>query len=63
LQLDKRIQDDIGKLDLAFGNDGSSEKDVLYKDHVGKDCLGMILFEKIGGKKKSSLTFFIQYGV
>jgi len=41
LQLDKRIQEDIGKLDLALGNVGSSKKDVLYKDHVGKDYLGM----------------------
>ena len=42
---------------------GVQKKDVLYADHVRKDCLGMILFGKIGDMKKSSLTFIIQYFV
>jgi len=42
---------------------GVQKKDVLYIAHVGKDCLEMILFGKLEGMKKSSLTFFIQYGV
>ena len=63
MQLDKRIEEEIGKLDLVLWNVGSSEKDVLYTDHVGKDCLEMILFGKLEGMKKSSLTFIIQYGV
>jgi len=32
-----------GKHDLAFGNKGISEKEVLEIDQVGKICLGMTI--------------------
>ena len=63
MQLDKRIQEKIGKHDLVRWNVGSSEKDVLYIAHVGKDWLEMNLFGNLECMKNSSLTFFIQYGV
>jgi len=44
LQLDKRMQEEMGKFDLAFINVGSSEKEVLKAEHVGKYCLGMMKF-------------------
>jgi len=47
LQAYKRVQEEICKLDLYSLSVGSSKNEVLYTNHVWKDCLGMtMLFEE-----------------
>jgi len=37
------VEEERGKLDLELLSVGSSKKEVLYTDHVGKDFLGMMI--------------------